>query len=236
MPEHSRTAAAVWSDPDFAEAWLSADSDRPHDLLELPRRIAAELVAYETPQPRLIVDVASGAGKFLAVLLEAFPQARGVWLDASDTMLARARSELAGFGDRVDFRTGDMAELRAAGVPEGADVISTSRASHHLDRTELHGFYREAVGLLAPGGWLINLDHIGPEDVWDKRFRAVRRKFTGPQEPGTAHHHNYPLPGIDDHLDGYRAAGISDVDVAWKAFFTCLFIGRLGQAPAPERD
>ena len=230
MAQHSRSAAAVWSDPDFAAAWLSADPGGPHDLLELPRRIAAELVAHETAQPRLIVDVAGGAGKFLAVLLQVFPEARGVWLDASDTMLARARSDLAGFGDRVEYRLGDMAELRAAGVPEGADVIATSRASHHLGREELHGFYREAAGLLAPGGWLVNLDHIGPEDVWDKRFRAVRREFTGPKDPGTSHHHNYPLPSVDDHLDGYHAAGISEVDVAWKAFITCLFVGRRAQA------
>lgn len=226
MPEHSRTAAAVWSDPQFAAAWLSTDPDGRNDMLALPRRIAAELVAYETSKPHLIVDVASGAGKFLAVLLEAFPSARGVWLDASETMLTQARPDLSAFSDRVDFRLGDMAELRAAGVPDNADIIATSRASHHLDRTELHAFYREAAGLLAPGGWLINLDHIGPEDAWNKRLRAVRQKFTGPRAPAAEHHHNYPLPSPDDHLDGYRAAGISDVDIAWKAFITCLFIGR----------
>jgi SAM-dependent methyltransferase len=189
--------------------------------------MAAALIAHELPSPRLVVDVASGAGAFLSVLLDAFPEAHGIWTDASPAMLEEARGRLERFGDRVEFLLGDMAELRAAGVPGDADVLSTSRASHHLDRTELHGFYREAAGLLRPGGWLVNLDHIGPdEDVWDKRYRAVRKQFTGPVSASTAHHHRYPLPSVADHLDGYRAAGVTDADVAWKAFFSCLFLGR----------
>jgi SAM-dependent methyltransferase len=229
MPEMSRTAAAVWSDPDFAKAWLDADPQGAHDLLGLPRLIAARMVAEGTPQPQLVVDVAGGAGKFLGVMLDTFPAARGVWLDASRTMLDRARIDLARFGPRVSFIVGDMTELRAAGVPGGADVITTSRASHHLDRAELHGFYKEAAGLLAPGGWLVNLDHIGPADVWDKRYRSVRKQFGAYRPSAPGHHHNYPLPSADDHLDGYGAAGVTDLDIAWKAFYTCLFMGRLPQ-------
>jgi hypothetical protein len=62
--------------------------------------------------------------------------------------------------------------------------------------------------------------------VWDRRYRAVRKQFTGPAPASTAHHHRYPLPSVADHLDGYRAAGVTDADVAWKAFFSCLFMGR----------
>jgi SAM-dependent methyltransferase len=226
MPEQSRSAAAVWSEPAFARAWLGADPQGGQDLLALPRLIAARLVAEETPKPRLIVDVASGAGTFLAVALDVFPEARGLWLDASQTMLERARDDLARFAGRIDFTVGDMGALREAGIPSDADVILTSRASHHLGRDELHGFYREAAELLAPGGWLVNLDHIGPQDVWDRRFRTVRKKFGAPRQTAPAHHHNYPLPSAEDHLDGYRAAGIGDVDIAWKAFYTCLFMGR----------
>lgn len=226
MPEHSSAAAAVWSDPAFATAWLGADPRGADDLLALPRRMAAELIAHETPAPALIVDIASGAGAFLSVLLRAFPEARGVWLDASDTMLARARTELAPFGDRVEFLLGDMTEPRAAGVTAGADVVLSSRASHHLDRNELHGFYREAAGLLAPGGWLANLDHIGPSDGWNLRYRAVRPRFVPARNPTAKHHHTYPLPSVEDHLDGFRAAGVADADIAWKAFHTCLFLGR----------
>ena len=38
----------------------------------------------------------------------------------------------------------------------------TSRAARHLDREGLLSFYADVVRRLKQGGWLINLDHIGP--------------------------------------------------------------------------
>jgi SAM-dependent methyltransferase len=237
MPEQSRSAAAVWSDAGFVDAWVGADPAGEHDLLALPRRIAARLVAGETPEPGLVVDIGAGPGAFLEVLLEAFPGARGVWLDASAPMREQARERLARFGERVDYRLGDMVEPAAAGLAAGAaDVVLSSRASHHLAGAELRAFYRSAAALLAPGGWLINLDHTGPVDVWDRRYRAVRRAMA-PSGRASAppHHHDYPLAGAAEHLDGYRSAGVDEVDIAWKAFFTCLFVGRRRADPARDR-
>ena len=122
---------------------------------------------------------------------------------------------------------GATAGTDAGGFPS-ADVITTSRAVHHLDRAGLFGFYQQAASLLNPGGWLINLDHIGPAgpgDVWDKRLRAARKQF-GVVPGGPQHHHTYPLTSVGDHLQAFAAAGFCDVEVAWRAFFTCLFMGR----------
>jgi SAM-dependent methyltransferase len=222
--EQGRRVAAVWQDPAFANAWTGGDA--MGDMLAFPRRLAAALVALERPAPQLVIDIGSGPGAFLETFLEEFTGAHGVWSDASEAMLTTARERLAPYGDRVDFRLADMTDLAGGAIPEGADAILTSRAAHHLDRAGLAAFYTEAAQHLAPGGWLINLDHTGPSDVWDKRFRAVRPRFSAPRRQEPKHHHDYPLTSIQDHLDGYAAAGITDVEIAWKAFFTCLFIGR----------
>jgi SAM-dependent methyltransferase len=222
--EQGRRVAAVWQDPAFADAWTGGDAFG--DLLGFPRGIATALVALDRPQTRLVVDVGSGPGAFLAAFLEELPSARGVWSDASEPMLTQARERLAEYADRVDFRIADMTDLAGGGIPGGADVVITSRAAHHLDRAGLAAFYAEAAGLLVPGGWLMNLDHTGPADVWDRRFRAIRPRFAAPRQEGPKHHHDYPLTSVQDHLDGFAGAGITDVEIAWKAFFTCLFVGR----------
>lgn len=227
MTKQGRRISADWRDPDFAAAWAEGDAMR--DLLDLPRRIAATLVGLDRPQPHLVVDIASGPGGFLAAFLDEFPAVRGVWSDASGAMLEQARTALARYGNRVEFRLADMTDLDGGGVPHGADAVITARAAHHLDRAGLAAFYRCAVAHLAPGGWLINLDHVGSADVWDKRLRAVRQRFTAARKPDPGHHHTYPLASVDDHLDGYRAAGVTDVAIAWKAFYTCLFVGRKPQ-------
>jgi len=225
MTAQGEQAAAVWKERDFARSW--AESDALGNMLEFPRRMAAAIVAGDNPAPGCIADIGSGPGEVLAAFLDEFPDARGIWTDASEAMLDLARERLARFGDRVEYRIVEMTDLGGGAIPAGTDVITTSRAAHHLDRAGLFRFYAQAASLLAPGGWLVNLDHIGPDDVWDTRLRAARKRFrTSPQGPG--HHHNYPLTSVSDHLEGYAAAGISDVEVVWRAFITCLFMGRRG--------
>lgn len=227
MTVEGHRAAEVWQDPEFARAWTAGD--RQGELLDLPRRLAAALVADDRPGTAVVLDVASGPGAFLEVFLDAFPDAHGVWSDASETMHDEARQRLARFGDRVEFVLADMTDLPGAGLPSEIDVVTTSRASHHLDRQALHAFYADAASLLAPGGWLVNLDHFGPEEVWNQRLRAAKKHFGGRgngEERTRRHHHNYPLCSVEDHLDGYQAAGIVDVDMPWRAFYTVLLAGR----------
>jgi SAM-dependent methyltransferase len=229
-------AAAAWRDATFARSWAQNDVFR--DLLEFPRVMAAAIVAGDNPEPSCVVDIGAGPGAVLAVFLERFPSARGVWSDASEPMLELARERLAPFGDRVEYRLADMTDLDHAGLPAVADVITTSRAAHHLDRDGLRAFYTAAAERLAPGGWLVNLDHIGPasqagppavagyDDVWDQRLRAARKKFGVTPDASPKHHHNYPLTSVADHLEAFAAAGITDVEIPWRAFYTCLFMGR----------
>jgi SAM-dependent methyltransferase len=243
MTAQGAQAAAAWQDAGFARSWAEGDSFR--DLLDFPRRMAAVVIAGDNPEPSVILDIGSGPGAVLEVFLEQFPSARGIWTDASEAMLGLAKERLARFGDRVDYRIADMTDLSGADLPATADVITTSRAAHHLDRDGLIAFYTQAAQRLAAGGWLVNLDHIGPasqagppaeagpDDVWDQRLRAARKKF-GVSPDGPKHHHNYPLTSVRDHLDAFAAAGVTDVEVPWRSFYTCLFMGRKAQTGKAE--
>jgi len=235
MTVQGEQAAAAWRDEGFARSWAEGDTFR--DLLDMPRRMAAGIIALDNPAPATVVDIAAGPGAVLEVFLERFPDAKGVWSDASEPMLDLARERLAPFGGRVEYVLADMTALDGAGLPDSADVLTTSRAAHHLDRDTLIAFYTAASRRLKPGGWLVNLDHIGPasqagppgaagfDEVWDQRLRTARKAF-GVTSDGPKHHHNYPLTSVQDHLDALGAAGITDVEVPWRAFFTCLFMGR----------
>jgi SAM-dependent methyltransferase len=228
-------AAATWSDEDFARSWAEGDSLR--DLLNFPRHMAAGIIAGDNPAPATIVDIGAGPGAVLEVFLERFPDAKGVWSDASPTMRDMARERLAPFGDRVEYVLADMTALDGTGLPDQADVITTSRAAHHLDTGGLAAFYTAAARRLRPGGWLVNLDHVGPasqaglpgvagsDEVWDQRLRSARTA-SGIASNGPKHHHNYPLTSVQDHLDAFGAAGVTDVEVPWRAYVTCLFMGR----------
>jgi SAM-dependent methyltransferase len=235
MTAQGEEAAAAWRVPDYARTWAERDSLR--DLLDFPRHLAAAIVAEDNPAPGVILDVGAGPGAVTEVFLEEFPDARGIWTDASDAMLEMARERLAPFGNRVEYHIVDMTALKDAPLPPAVDVITTSRAAHHLDRDGLFAFYASAADRLAPGGWFVNLDHIGPaskdgpageagyDEVWDARLRRVRNRF-GVTADGPKHHHNYPLTSFADHFAALDAAGITDAELAWRSFYTCLFMGR----------
>lgn len=217
-------AGNEWRDPRFAQEWVARDVLR--DFLDLPRRIASAVVAG-TGTPALVADIASGPGDFLARFLEDFPAAQGVWSDVSEEMLLAARERLARFGERVRYAIVPMEDLGA--IPAGLDVLTTSRASHHLSPAELAGFYAQAAGKLAPGGWLVNLDHTDLGAPWDARLKAARRALIPPPERPAEHPHVHtrPRPSVEDHLSALHAAGLTDVATPWRGFQTCLFMARL---------
>jgi SAM-dependent methyltransferase len=225
----SDRAIAPWLAQGYAATW--AANDGLAALLQLPWRMATALVGLRRP-PRLVVDVGSGPGTFLNELLTQYPQARGVWLDASPEMLETAKSRLARHGDRVRYIVGDMNELASLDLPAGVDVLTNSRVAHHFQLPELRAFYAAGYGLLAPGGWLVTLDHIRPSEFWNASLRTVLPLFAGPNAGKPTHAHYYPFPTPEEHLECLRAGGFDNVDMPWRAFYTCLFMGQKPGGPA----
>jgi SAM-dependent methyltransferase len=213
--------AGSWAADDFVDRWIAADSLAA--ALELPRRISAALVAQSGIEVRRVVDVGSGTGTFLRTLLEAFPEAEGVWVDASLAMRDRAVTSLADLGSRVTFALGDLREPDA--IPLEGDVVVSARAAHHLDAGSIERLYRAVATALSPGGFLCNLDHIAAPGDWRARYRQIRPLFVG-GGGGAPHEHDAPPLPLDRHLAWLREAGFQDPDVPWRLFWTALVVAR----------
>jgi SAM-dependent methyltransferase len=212
-----------WSSAEYAASWQKADG--LSSLLELPWTIAATMVGREAP-PKLVVDVGSGPGTFLATLLQTYPDARGVWIDASPGMQEQAEQRLAPFVGRVEYVVADAAHLAGIDAARDADVVLNSRVAHHFDHDGLVAFYLAAADVLRPNGWLVTLDHILPPGEWDRRYREVLPLFAGSNAGKPTHPHYFPFPSMTDHLSAMADAGLTDCDLAWRTFYTCLFLGR----------
>ena len=213
-----------WQSAEYVDRW--AGEDVVGRMLETPRRVSIALVQDAGIDVRHVVDLGSGEGPFLADCLRSFRSARGTWLDSSGPMLERARESLAEFGDRVTFAVAPAEELEQAGV-EPADLVVSSRALHHLTPDELAGAYRAVRGLLNPGGWFFNLDHVGSAGDWEQRYRRVRDQFTGRRrEKLQPHREDEPLHPVSDHLLLLERAGFEALDVPWRMLYTALIAAR----------
>jgi len=165
---------------------------------------------------------ARAPGSYLRIFLNAFPYARGTWTDTSPPMEPLGREGLADLGERVTYRLGDAEELAGIGL-EPADVIVTSRMLHHFRAESLQRFYRDAFALLAPGGFLFNLDHFGSPPGWETRYRRIRGQFTGARTKELANHrHEDTMLPLAENLAWIEAAGFEPPDTPWRTFFTAL--------------
>lgn len=203
------------------------------DRLGPARRLAAAVVAQDDPSPKLVVDVGSFTGEFLEAFVEQFPSAHGQWTEPVATNEQNAHLRFARFGDRVSYRIGCPARDISLGcVPAGVDVLITSWLSIHQDRDGIRKFYREAAEMLPPGGWVVNLDHVGSGDeAWDSRLHAARNALVqqglaATTEGPPVHHPDWTTPTLDEQIAALKAAGIDDVRVVWRRLDTVLIMGR----------
>src|SRR3954469_14609739 len=89
----------------------------------------AVLERLELHGDETVLDVGCGSGRLTAKLLERLPRGRVIAADASPSMLAQARAQLASFGDRVEFIESDALKLEFEQV---ADAVFSTATFHWI--------------------------------------------------------------------------------------------------------
>src|SRR5262245_10781752 len=126
--------SSEWTTPEHALAYLRMADRIPH------RTEGEAALLEEVPKDaRRILDLGSGDGRLLGLLLLACPDARGVAVEFSPPMLERLRQRFA--YDRVEVVEHD---LERPLPPLGTfDVVASSFAIHHLPHPRKEALYRE---------------------------------------------------------------------------------------------
>jgi len=171
----SRRSIEAFSAPEKVAAY-DADMELMHPNRSKMVQVALEILPLEADAWLTALELGAGTGHFTAMFLQAYPRAKVVAVDGAEAMLELARARLGDKGANVDFRTGDLRDLRAL-VParESVDVAYSSYALHHLDRQEKTALVMDVLTLLRPGGWFVNADIIvadAPEV--EARFQQLR--------------------------------------------------------------
>jgi tRNA (cmo5U34)-methyltransferase len=157
--------------------------------------------------PRRLLDLGAGTGYTLRRVLESFPDATATGLDVSVEMLERARQRLDGLGDRVELRSGDIAEPEIRG---SYDAISSILAVHHLLADEKRHLFSRIWEHIEPGGIFVIADYFRPA------MDRLSELYQLPDEPDPHEvEHDHP-DTTAEHLAWLVAAGFAAVDVVWK--------------------
>ncbi len=143
-----------------------------------------------------ILELGVGTGETTSRLLARHPAATLVGVDASASMLSRARSALP--ADRVELHVGRLEDP----LPPGPfDLVASVLAVHHLFDSAKAELFRRVREVLSPGGRFVLADVVVPVDPSD----AVISLTPGFDRPS----------GVDEQLAWLGAAGF-DTDVIWR--------------------
>ncbi len=192
-----------WADAEHALAYLASRDRIPHRVEGL-----GVLVEVVGTGARRVLDLGTGAGDALALVLAASPDASGVGLDFQPAMLERARERFAG-NERVTIVEHDLDQPLPA--LDSFDLIVSSFAIHHLAPTRQQALYCETFHMLRPGGRFANLEHVASATpALHREFLAALGTDPANEDPSNQ------CVALGDHLEWLAQAGFVDVDCLWK--------------------
>jgi tRNA (cmo5U34)-methyltransferase len=202
-----------WQSAKHAGAYLERADRVPHRL-EGEAALLDELPATV----HRILDLGSGDGRLLALVLRAQPTARGVAVDFSPLMLEQLCTRF-GSVSHVDIVNHNLeSPLPALGT---FDVVVSSFAIHHLVHNRKRQLYEEIWSILEPGGVFCNLEHVASVSACaHERFLKAANIAPGEEDPSNK------LLDVHTQLEWLRTLGFSDVDCYWKWRELALLVGR----------
>lgn len=189
-----------WTEPEWALRYLRDRDAIPHRAEGL--QVLVEMLPERVER---VLDLGTGDGSTLGLVLSARPGARGAGLDFQDEMLRRARERFSG-DERVEIRTHDLDQP----LPEiGAfDLVVSSFAIHHVVPDRQRALYAEVHDRLQPGGVFMNLEHVA------SRTDALHDAFL--DAIGTDDDPSNKLVDVATHLSWLDGIGFVDADCFWK--------------------
>jgi len=205
-------ASEEWADSGHVRRYLAQADDFPH------RGEGEGVLLEHVPRDvRRVLDIGTGDGRLLSLLLSDRPAMRGVGLDFSEPMLAAAAARFSG-SERVELVRHELSEP----LPELGrfDAVVSSFAIHHLEHERKRALYGEVYEMLEPGGVFANFEHVAsPNDRLHRAFFAAIGEPIENEDPSDR------TLDVESQLAWLREIGFDDVDCYWKWLEMALLIG-----------
>lgn len=198
------TQVNLWVNTEHALAYLRERDSLPHriDGLEV---MCSELLPERVER---VLDLGTGDGVTLGLVLAARPDATGIGLDFGDEMLRRAGERFDG-DPRVELRQHDLSEPLPDLGP--FDAVVSSFAIHHLDPPRQRALYGEVFKALRSDGCFVNVEHVAsPSPELHRQFLEALGRTPEQDDPS-----NQLVP-LAQHLTWLNEVGFENVECFWK--------------------
>lgn len=218
------TATGCCGGPMNEPTGLGVQNYRPEELASLPRDAAAHsfgcgnpLAFGEVREGEVVLDLGSGAGTDLILAgRRVGPAGRVIGIDMTEEMIAKARMNIVASGlDHIEVRRGIIEDLPVeSGTVDWVISNCVVNLSPEKDRV-----FAEIARVLKPGGRM-RISDIVVEDLpdWLRESETLHHSCIG------------GAIGEKEYLDGLKAAGLADVDVADRFVYDFSQLAALARA------
>jgi SAM-dependent methyltransferase len=237
------TKDKVWKREDLGKRYLEGVR-RAIPLADYQIKIILLLIQKVMPEVNSFLDLGCGDGVLGRAILSKYPNAKGVFLDFSGTMIAAARKK-APKNRKLFFLTQDYGKPSwVNSVKEFGkfDVVVSGFSIHHQTDKRKKEIYKEVFDLLRLDGLFLNLEHVSSPSHWlqhifDEFF--VDSLYSYHRSIGSSktrveiakHHYKNPLKKanilapVEMQCSWLRKIGFKEVDCYLKIFELALFGG-----------
>jgi tRNA (cmo5U34)-methyltransferase len=204
----------LWREGEHALAYLQKRDSIPH-------RAEGYAAMLEVVPQRVerVLDLGTGDGNVLALVLAERPGAGGVGLDFQDEMLDRARERFDGI-DAVEIRRHDLDDSLPADLGQ-FDLVVSSFAIHHLVPDRQRALYGEIIEVLRPGGVFANVEHVASSTP-ARHLEFLDAVGYGPEGDDPSN----KLVPVASHLAWLEDFGYADAECLWKWRELAVVTGR----------
>ena len=194
----------LWSSPAHAFEYLRRADTIPHRT-----EGEAELLEWLPRRCEQVLDLGSGDGRLMALVKLARPEAHGVAIEFSETMLQLLQQRFD--GDSTVRTLAHDLDLPLSATLGSFDAVVSSFAIHHISHGRKQALYEEVFRMLRPGGVFCNLEHVAsPTDALHLAFLAAMQVEPEHDDPSNK------LLDVETQLIWLRQIGFRDVDCHWK--------------------
>lgn len=211
--DNTYNSGSEWQTIDHTYAYLARADKLPHRT-EGERALLDQI----SPNVKRVLDLGTGDGRLLSLVLLKNPNIEGIALDFSDPMISQAKKRFI-----KDSRVKIIKHDFSIPLPESLgsfDAVISSLAIHHLENSRKKQLYTEIFNHLNTNGIFCNLEHVSSAtDSLHLKFLEATGFTLQTEDPSNI------LLDVETQLQWLRQIGFIDVDCYWKWLEMALLVG-----------